>query len=214
MIRILLADDLALILMLLNGLCEGEADFEVVGAAETGEAAMDLALRTEPDVAVLDIKLPGISGLEVARRLSRRLPDTKVVVLTALDSHGFAARAMAAGAKAFLTKQAVGRELVNAIRTVHAGGNYLDSEIAQRIALAHIRDEGSPVDKLSDREIDVLLLMLRGHTTAEISETLALAAKTVEHHRRSIRQKLNVTTDAQLGVVAGRYGLDPLAEGP
>jgi two-component system invasion response regulator UvrY len=213
MIRILLADDLGMVLMLLTGLCEGQADFDVVGAVETGEAAMELALLTQPDVAVLDIKLPGISGLEVTRRLARRLPDTKVVVLTALDSYGFAARAMAAGAKAFLTKQAVVWGLVNAIRTVHAGGNYLDSEMAQRMALAHIREEGSPIDELSDREIDVLLLMLRGHTMAEISETLALAAKTVEHHRRSIRQKLNVTTDAQLGVVAARYGLDPLSEG-
>ena len=213
MIRILLADDLGMMLHLLTGLCESDGGFEVVGAVETGEEAIELALRTKPDVVVLDIKLPGISGLEVARRLTRRLPDTKIVVLTALDSYGFAARAMAAGAQAFLTKQAVVRELVNAIRKVYAGGNYLDSEMAQRMALAHIRDEGSPVDKLSDREIDVLLLMLRGHTTAEISEKLALAAKTVEHHRRSIRQKLNVNTDAQLGVVAGRYGLDPFAEG-
>ena len=213
MIRILLADDLGMMLHLLRGLCESDGGFEVVGAVETGEEAIELALRIKPDVMVLDIKLPGISGLEVARRLTRRLPDTKIVVLTALDSYGFAARAMAAGAHAFLTKQAVVRELVNAIRKVYAGGNYLDSEMAQRMALAHIRDEGSPVDKLSDREIDVLLLMLRGHTTAEISEKLALAAKTVEHHRRSIRQKLNVTTDAQLGVVAARYGLDPLSEG-
>ena len=213
MIRILLADDLGMMLHLLRGLCESDGGFEVVGAVETGEEAIELALRTKPDVVVLDIKLPGISGLEVARRLTRRLPDTKIVVLTALDSYGFAARAMAAGAHAFLTKQAVVRELVNAIRKVYAGGNYLDSEMAQRMALAHIRDEGSPVDKLSDREIDVLLLMLRGHTTAEVSEKLALAAKTVEHHRRSIRQKLNVNTDAQLGVVAGRYGLDPFAEG-
>jgi two-component system invasion response regulator UvrY len=213
MIKILLADDLEMVRFMLKGLCESEADFKVVGAVETGEAAIELALRTQPDVAVLDIKLPGISGLEVARRLTRRLPDIKIVVLTALDSYGFAARAMAAGAHAFLTKQAVVRELVNAIRKVYAGGSYLDSEIAQRVALAQIRDEGSPVDKLSDREIDVLLLMLRGHTTAEISDKLALAAKTVEHHRRSIRQKLNVTTDAQLGVVAGRYGLDPMAEG-
>ena len=213
MIRILLAEDLELVLHLLTGLCEADAGFEVVGAVATGEEAIELALHTKPDVVVLDIKLPGISGLEVARRLTRRLPDTKIVVLTALDSYGFAARAMAAGAHAFLTKQAVVRELVNAIRKVYAGGNYLDSEMAQRMALAHIRDEGSPVDKLSDREIDVLLLMLRGHTTAEISEKLALATKTVEHHRRSIRQKLNVTTDAQLGVVAGRYGLDPFAEG-
>ena len=203
MIRILLADDLGMMLHLLRGLCESDGGFEVVGAVETGEEAIELALRIKPDVMVLDIKLPGISGLEVARRLTRRLPDTKIVVLTALDSYGFAARAMAAGAQAFLTKQAVVRELVNAIRKVYAGGNYLDSEMAQRMALAHIREEGSPVDKLSDREIDVLLLMLRGHTTAEISEKLALAAKTVEHHRRSIGQKLNVTTDAQLGVVAG-----------
>jgi two-component system invasion response regulator UvrY len=202
MIKILLADDLEMVRFMLKGLCESEEDFRVVGAVETGEAAIELALRTKPDVAVLDIKLPGISGLEVARRLTRRLPDIKIVVLTALDSYGFASRAMAAGAHAFLTKQAVVGELVNAIRKVYAGGSYLDSEIAQRVALAQIRDEGSPVDKLSDREIDVLLLMLRGHTTAEISDKLALAAKTVEHHRRSIRQKLNVATDAQLGAMA------------
>lgn len=213
MINILLADDQSLTRTLLTGVCESAVDIKVVGAVETGEAALDLALRTKPDVAVLDIKLPGISGLEVARRLTRRLPQTKIVVLTALDSYGFAARAMAAGAKAFLTKQAMVREIVRAIHKVYAGGNYLDSEIAQRMALAHIRDQGSPIDKLSDREIDVLLLMLRGHTMAEISDTLKLAAKTVEHHRRSIRQKLNVTTDAQLGVVAARYGLDPLADG-
>ena len=213
MINILLADDQSLTRTLLTGVCESAVNIKVVGAVETGEAALDLALRTKPDVAVLDIKLPGISGLEVARRLTRRLPQTKIVVLTALDSYGFAARAMAAGAKAFLTKQAMVREIVSAIHKVYAGGNYLDSEIAQRMALAHIRDQGSPIDKLSDREIDVLLLMLRGHTMAEISDTLKLAAKTVEHHRRSIRQKLNVTTDAQLGVVAARYGLDPLADG-
>lgn len=213
MINILLADDQSLTRTLLTGVCESAVNIKVVGAVETGEAALDLALRTKPDVAVLDIKLPGISGLEVARRLTRRLPQTKIVVLTALDSYGFAARAMAAGAKAFLTKQAMVREIVSAIHKVYAGGNYLDSEIAQRMALAYIRDQGSPIDKLSDREIDVLLLMLRGHTMAEISDTLKLAAKTVEHHRRSIRQKLNVTTDAQLGVVAARYGLDPMADG-
>ena len=213
MITILLADDQGLTRTLLTGVCEAATNIKVVGAVETGEAALDLALRIKPDIAVLDIKLPGISGLEVARRLTRRLPQTKVVVLTALDSYGFAARAMAAGAKAFLTKQAAVRELVSAIRKVYAGENYLDSEMAQRMALAHIRDEGSPIDRLSDREVDVLLLLLRGQTTAEIADTLKLAAKTVEHHRRSIRQKLNVTTDAQLGVVAGRYGLDPLADG-
>ncbi len=213
MITILLADDQGLTRTLLTGVCEAATNIKVVGAVETGEAALDLALRTKPDVAVLDIKLPGISGLEVARRLAHRLPQTKVVVLTVLDSYGFAARAMAAGAKAFLTKQAAVRELVSAIRKVYAGDNYLDSEMAQRMALAHIHDQGSPIDRLSDREVDVLLLMLRGQTTAEISDTLKLAAKTVEHHRRSIRQKLNVTTDAQLGVVAGRYGLDPLADG-
>ena len=144
MINILLADDQSLTRTLLTGVCESAVNIKVVGAVETGEAALDLALRTKPDVAVLDIKLPGISGLEVARRLTRRLPQTKIVVLTALDSYGFAARAMAAGAKAFLTKQAMVREIVSAIHKVYAGGNYLDSEIAQRMALAHIRDQGSP----------------------------------------------------------------------
>jgi two-component system invasion response regulator UvrY len=89
----------------------------------------------------------------------------------------------------------------------------VDASLAQRIALEHLRQGEAPVDQLSDREIDVLLLMLRGLTASEISDTLSLAGKTVEHHRRSIRHKLNVATDAQLGVVAARYGFDPMLEG-
>ncbi len=214
MIQILVADDQGMMRTLLTGLCNSADDMTIVAEAHSGEAAIELAHAKQPDVALIDIKLPGISGLEVTRRLTRQLPQIHVIVLTALDGHGFAARAMAAGAKGFLTKQAVVHELLRTIRKVYAGGYFLDSGVAQEIALNHIRHGKAPVDQLSDREVDVLLLMLRGRTATEISDTLALSGKTVEHHRRSIRRKLDVTTDAQLGVVAARYGLDPMVEGP
>jgi len=213
MIEIVIADDQGMMRTLLTEVCSAGQDMTVVGAVATGEEAIELVQATRPDVAVIDVKLPGISGLEVTRRLSRQLPEVRVIVLTALDDSGFAARALLAGARGFVTKQAVAKELVAAIRAVHARREYLDSAVAQKVALGHLRQEGSPIDKLRDREVDVLLLMLRGQIAAEISATLDMSPNTVEHHRRAIRLKFNVTTDAQLGVVAARYGLDPLLKG-
>ena len=134
MIEVLIADDQGMMRTLLTGICNAAEDMTVVGEAKTGEAAIQLAQATRPDIALVDIKMPGISGLEVTRRLARQLPQTQVIVLTALDGHGFAARAMAAGAQGFLTKQAVVHELLRTIRKVHGGGCYLDSGVAQRIA--------------------------------------------------------------------------------
>lgn len=212
MITVLLADDQFVTRYVLEHVCAAEPDMNVVGIAKTGDEALALALQTRPDVAVLDIKMPGLSGLEVTSRLSRRLPDTRVIVLTALDSYGFASRAIEAGAKAFLKKHSITREIVPAIRKVYRGGDYLDPVLAQCVALKSIRQERSPVERLSARELNVLMAMLRGESTAAISEALCLSAKTIERHRRSIRQKLNVSNDAQLGVVAARYGLDPVAD--
>lgn len=213
MIEILIADDQGMMRTLLSGVCNAVDDLEVVGQAPTGEAAIELAHATQPHLALIDIKLPGISGLEVTRRLTRQLPQIRIIVLTAMDGPGIAARAFAAGAKGFLTKQAVMQELVGTIRKVHAGDYYVDADLAQKIAIEQLRQGVLSVDQLSDREMDVLLLMLRGLTATEISDALSLAGKTVEHHRRSIRRKLDVTTDAQLGVVAARYGFDPVIDG-
>lgn len=213
MIEILIADDQGMMRTLLSGVCNAVDDLQVVAQAPTGEAAIELAHATRPHLALVDIKLPGISGLEVTRRLTRQLPQTHIIVLTAMDGAGIAARAFAAGAKGFLTKQAVAQELVRTIHKVHAGHCYVDAGLAQKIAIEQLQQGVPSVDQLSDREMDVLLLMLRGLTAAEISDTLSLAGKTVEHHRRSIRRKLDVTTDAQLGVVAARYGFDPMIDG-
>jgi len=213
MIEILIADDQGMIRTLLSGICNGADDMRVVGEVPTGEAAIELAHAKRPHVALVDVKLPGISGLEVTRRLHRQMPQTHVIVLTAMDGANIAARAFAAGAKGFLTKQAVVHELVRTIRKVHTGRCYVDAGLAQKIAIEQLRQGVTSVDQLSDREVDVLLLMLRGLTAAQISDTLSLAGKTVEHHRRSIRNKLDVATDAQLGVVAARYGFDPMIDG-
>jgi two-component system invasion response regulator UvrY len=213
MINILIADDQGMFRTLLSGICNAADDMCVVAQAPTGEAAIELVHATQPHIALIDVKLPGISGLEVTRRLTRQRPMTHVIVLTAMDGASIAARAFAAGARGFLTKQAVVQELVRTIRKVHTGRCYVDAGLAQKVAIEQLRQGVNSVDQLSDREVDVLLLMLRGLTAAEISDMLALAGKTVEHHRRSIRRKLDVATDAQLGVVAARYGFDPTVDG-
>ncbi len=213
MIDILIADDQGMIRTLLIGLCDAADDMRVVAQAESGEAAIGLVHAKRPHVALVDVKLPGISGFEVTRRLSRQVPQTHIIVLTAMEGASIAARAFAAGARGFLTKQAVVHELVRTIRKVHTGRCYVDAGLAQKVAIDHLRQGVNSVHQLSDREVDVLLLMLRGLTAAEISDTLSLAGKTVEHHRRSIRRKLDVATDAQLGVVAARYGFDPMIDG-
>lgn len=208
-IKILVADDHGIVRTLLDMLCRSTEGFTIVADAHDGETAIKRALATRPDVALIDIKLPGISGIEVTRRLNRALPETKVIILTALEGAEFAASALAAGAMAYLTKNAVSHELVRTIRNVHEGRCHIDASLAQRVAMAALRREDALADRLTHREIDVLFHLLRGHTAAEISQALSLAPKTVEHHRRAIRRKLQVTTDAQLGVVAARYELDP-----
>lgn len=203
-IRIVLADDHAVVRSGLRLLLEAEADFEVV--AEAGDAAH--ALRTvlghKPDVLVLDLNMPGSpTSMEALPQVAERSEGTHTVVLTMQDDPEFARRAMRAGARAYVLKEAADTDLVQAIRSAAVGQTYLTPSLGAKLAAAPLEEERRPGD-LSERELEVLRLIALGHTNAEIAGQLYLSVRTVETHRAHVQQKLGLSTRAELV----RYALD------
>ncbi|HYB22505.1 MAG TPA: response regulator transcription factor [Solirubrobacteraceae bacterium] len=203
-ITIVLADDHAVVRSGLRMLLESEADLEVVAEAGDVPDARRFVRGHRPDVLVLDLSMPGGSSLEAIPMIREERPDTQVVVLTMQGEPAFASRALAAGALAYVLKEAAGEELVQAIRLAAAGQRYLNPRLGARIAS---QPSPGPPEKLSERETDILRLIALGHTNVEISTQLYLSVRTVETHRAHIQQKLNLTSRAELVGYALERGL-------
>jgi DNA-binding NarL/FixJ family response regulator len=214
-IRIFVADDHPL---LLNGLLVAlnlQPDFEVVGKATTGDAALELITSLKPDVAVLDLEMPGLDGLQVLRRLREASPSTRALIFTAFDDDDRIVMALEAGAQGYLLKGTPPEELVGAIRIVHAGGSVIQpTRSTELMARSRRRSDGAgdPADLhvpvLSPRESEVLRLLARGLLNKEIAHNLGLSERTVKFHITSIFTKLGVgnrteavTTSVQLGLI-------------
>lgn len=203
-IRIVVADDHAVVRAGLRLLLDAEDDFEVV--AEVGDAASALraVLGHKPDVLLLDLNMPGtLTSLEAIPSVAERCPGTVVVVLTMQADPEFARRTLRAGALGYVLKEAADTELVEAVRRAAAGTTYLNPALGARLAAMPADGAGPPGD-LTEREAQVLRLIALGHTNAEISEQLFLSVRTVESHRAHIQQKLGLGTRAELV----RYALD------
>ncbi|MFG1888625.1 DNA-binding response regulator [Micromonospora sp. NPDC049051] len=190
MIRVLLADDEDLIRAALAALLGLESDLEVVGEAPDGRAAVTAALAHRPDVAVVDLQMPALDGLEVTAELARVLPDCKVVILTGHGRPPHLQRALAAGAKGFLPKGAPGGTLADVIRRVHAGGRYVDPALAADALTA-------PECPLTPRELDVLRLAEYDTPVAEVARRTHLSAGTVRNHLSAAVSKLRVANRAE-----------------
>jgi two-component system response regulator NreC len=203
-ISIVLVDDHAVVRSALRMLLEAEPDFEVIAEAGTAETATRYVLGHKPDILVLDLNLPGESGLSVIPRIRRQSPDTQVVVLTMQGETAFAREAMQAGARAYVLKDAADSELVQAVRLASRGETYLQPELGARLAS---EPDTRPTDELSDRELEVLRLIALGYTNNEIAEQLYLSVRTVESHRAHIQQKLRRTTRSELVRYALERGL-------
>jgi two-component system response regulator NreC len=203
-IRIVLADDHAVVRSALRLLLEAEPDFEVVAEAGDAETATRYVLGHKPDVLVLDLNMPGASGLTAIPRLREQSPDTQIVVLTMQGETAFAREAMQAGARAYVLKDAAESELVQAVRLAARGETYLQPELGARLAS---EPDAPPSDELSERELEVLRLIALGHTNNEIAEQLYLSVRTVESHRAHIQQKLRRTTRSELVRYALERGL-------
>jgi two-component system response regulator NreC len=198
-ISILVVDDHAVVRSGLKLLLQGEADFEVVGDAGNAEQAVLRAGLLKPDVVLLDVVMPGKSGLEAAPEVIDASPQSKILVLSMQDDPSYVREAFSAGAHGYVLKEAADTELVHAVREVAAGNRYVHPALGARLASADAqarRDaEGDP---LSDREREVLRLLALGHTNQEIAKMLYISVRTAETHRAHIMQKLSLSTRAEL----------------
>ncbi|WP_045739601.1 response regulator transcription factor [Actinoplanes rectilineatus] len=199
MIRILVADDEHLIRDAIAGLLELEADFTVVGRAATGDEASTLAARVRPDVALLDLQLPGPTGIEVARSLVTSLPECRSIIVTSHGRPGYLKSALAAGARGFLPKTVPAQTLVTVIRDVHAGGRYVDPVLAAEAISAG----DSP---LTPREADILALARDGAPVEEIARRVVLSRGTVRNHLASAISKLHAANRHEAAHIAAGHG--------
>jgi two-component system response regulator NreC len=198
---VVLADDHAVVRSALRLMLEGEPEIEVVAEAGDAEAATRYVKGHRPDVLILDINMPGGSGLAAIPKIREQSPDTRIVVLTMQDETAFAREALQAGVLGYILKEAASEELVKAVRMAAQGRTYLQPELGARLAA---EPEAASPDDLSERELEVLRLIALGHTNNEIAERLFLSVRTVESHRAHIQQKLAMNTRSELV----RYAID------
>ena len=181
---------------------------QVVGQAESGEESLIKARELKPDVVLMDVKMPGIGGLEATRKLLRSHPDIKVVVVTVCEEDPFPTRLLQAGAAGYLTKGAGLAEMVQAIRLVFAGQRYISPQIAQQLAIKSFQPvSDSPFDALSEREIQIALMIVGCQKVQSISDKLCLSPKTVNTYRYRIFEKLSISSDVELTLLAVRHGM-------
>ncbi len=210
MIKLILADDHRLVRSGLRRVLEDTPGFEVVAEASSGEEVVELAKAHAPDVILMDVNMPGIGGLEATRRILLRSPDTKIIAVSMYMEEPYPSRLLTAGARGYISKDAAAEEVVAAIKRVQAGGHYVAAAVAGNLAASLVKggaNEKSPFERLSQREMQVMLMVTKGHGTQEISDRLCLSPKTVSTYRYRLFDKLNVSNDVELTRMAMRYGL-------
>jgi DNA-binding NarL/FixJ family response regulator len=202
-LRLLLADDHAVVREGLKTLIELEPGMEVVGEAEDGEAACRLAAACRPDVVVIDVSMPRLNGARATERMKQMNPEIKVLALTVHEDKGYLRELLQAGASGYVLKRAVSDELIYAIRTVASGGIYLDPTLAEKVVGSFLGTPGKPPSseghQLSERESSVLRLLAQGYSNKEISAQLSISVKTVETYKVRSMEKLGL--DSRVDVV-------------
>ena len=208
MIKVVLIDDHAVVRSGLRLLLDSEEDMEVVGEGGNAKDAIFRARALKPDVILLDVVMPGESGVEVLPKLLKESPDSKVLVLSMQDDPSYVREAFAAGASGYVLKEAADEEVVSAIREIAGGGRYVHPALGARMVAAEAEERAAAeADPLSEREREVLRLLALGHTNQEIAQELYISVRTAESHRAHIMQKLRLSTRAELVRYALSAGL-------
>ncbi|KTC99533.1 two-component system response regulator UvrY [Legionella taurinensis] len=206
MIKVLIVDDHALVRMGIRRLLDDLPDMEVVAEAENGEQALTLVKTCKPDVVLLDMKMPGIDGWEVTRRLKKSNPQIKIIAVTAMCAEPLPTRILQLGAMGYLTKESGAQEMAAAIRKVAKGEKYLSAEIAQKMAINSLEAvEESPFDRLSEREMQVMFMITSGMTVQDIADRLFLSSKTINGYRYRMFDKLGIKNDVELTFLAMKH---------
>jgi two-component system response regulator NreC len=200
---VLLVEDHTIVRKGLRSLLESEADIRVVGEAENGREAIEKVEELRPDVVVMDISMPGLNGLEATRQIKKRFREVQVLVLTVHTSEEYILQILRAGASGYLIKQAAPAELISAIQAVHRGGAFLSPSISKKVLEDYVRRaeataQRDSLERLTDREREVLQLIAEAYSTREIAELLHISIKTAETHRAHLMQKLGLHSAAEL----------------
>ena len=200
-LRILLADDHRIIRDGLQNLINAEPDMIVTGSVGDGRAAWRAVKELQPDIVVMDISMPDMSGAEATERIKRDFPNVKTIALTAYEEHGYISQMLEAGASGYVLKLAAAEELIKAIRLVAAGGAYLDPTVASKIVTSYARNKAPKSNTrgnaLTGREEEILRLVVRGYVNKEIAHQLGISVKTVETHKTNFMEKLELASRAE-----------------
>ncbi|WP_027872576.1 response regulator [Spongiibacter marinus] len=210
MITVLVADDHAMVRTGIARMLDDADDISVIGEAANGEEAIQRCRELRPDIVLMDIRMPGMGGLEATRKLQQVAPDTRIIAVSACEQEPMPSRLLKAGAWAYLTKGGddSGQEVLTAVRQVASGKRYLSPSIAQALALrGYDEHSASPFDSLSEREIQISIMIGNGLRVQDIADTLHIQAKTVNSYRYRIFEKLDVNGDVALTLLAIRHGL-------
>jgi two-component system invasion response regulator UvrY len=206
-IKVMLVDDHAVVRMGFRLLLQSTPDIEVVAEAESGEEACKLYSEKKPDVVVMDLSMPGIGGMEALNRIRAKFPNARILVLSAHDDVMHPKRVLEAGAAGYLSKRSAPEALIQALAQVMQGKIFLESGIAQKLAVNQLTGEQNPLAVLSPREFEVFKLLAQGESVAEIADLLFLSPRTVGTHLYNIKQKLNASNSAELALIAMRAGV-------
>jgi DNA-binding NarL/FixJ family response regulator len=211
-ITVFLADDHTVVREGLRAYLDAKSDIRVIGEAGNGREAVEQVCDLEPDVAVLDIGMPEVSGIEATEEICHRCPSVAIVILSMHSTNEYVFRALQAGASGFVIKESAGRELINAVRTVHTGHRYLSRKLSDQLIDDYVErretvKEKTPLDELSEREKQILKQLVEGKTTAGIAESLSLSTTTINTYRSRLMKKLNISDLPSLVKFAIRHGL-------
>lgn len=206
-IRVILVDDHAVVRSGLRRLLESHKSIEIVSEADTGEMAYQLYGEVQPDVVLMDISMPGMGGLEAAKRILQRYAHARIVIFSMHEAVSFAAQALKAGVKGYVTKTGLAEDLLQAVLDVSRGKTFLSQDVAQKIALQSLIGETNPLQQLTSREFEVFRLLAEGKRVEEVAEMLKISQKTVANYYTLIKQKLSVNSPVEMVRLAMKHGL-------
>ncbi|SNY42398.1 two component transcriptional regulator, LuxR family [Arsukibacterium tuosuense] len=213
MINVLLVDDHELVRTGISRILMDERGIKVIGEAGSGEEALQFCRQNEPDVVLMDMNMPGMGGMTATKRILHYCPDIKVLALSVSCEEPVPTKVMQLGAAGFISKNSAPKEMVSAIRKVYSGVRHISDEVAQKMALAKVNNHSeNPFEGLSDRELQIMLMITRGQKVNDIAEQLSVSAKTVNSYRYRMFEKLAINGDVELTHLALRHGMIDIAK--
>ena len=213
LINVLLVDDHELVRTGISRILMDERGIKVVGEASSGEEALQFCRQHEPDVVLMDMNMPGMGGITATKRILHYCPDIKILALSISCEEPVPTKVMQLGAAGFISKNSAPKEMIMAIKKVHSGVRHISDEVAQKMALAKVNNQqANPFEGLSDRELQIMLMITQGQKVPDIAEQLNVSAKTVNSYRYRMFEKLSISGDVELTHMALRHGMIDIAK--